>query len=232
MTGVIGADTAGPRPVRVAGPRPLQVAVCSRAGLRSGVWSVVPVRDTERAVAVGPERGAATATASAPRPRCAGWEVRIPPDTAAQRGLDPARCGPAACRPVLAPASGWTVGLVLLVPLFALTLTAPPTRSRARVLHEPAPGRCVQVMVALGEPDAEPLVLPPALDAGSLTGRDGTRIQLWSGQTTLAPELTRHLVRLRRELAATAPAEPGRTAAFARLGGDAGVDVVADLGTL
>lgn len=230
MTGVVSAGTAGRSPVRGSGLRPLQVAVCSRAGLRSGVWSVAPVHDAERAIEIGPERGAG---APEMRTHHGSWEVRVPPDTAQLHGLeDPVHRGPEVVAPVHAPAPGWTVALVLLIPVFALTSAAPPARSRARVLPEPALGRCTQLMVTLGEPDAEPLVLPPALDAGSLTGHDGTRIQLWGGQTMLEPELTRHLVRLRGRLAATVSPGPGRTAVFARFRAGTGVGVLADLGTI
>lgn len=206
----------------------LRVCVGSPAGLWSRMWSVTAAgAGPRRRVEIRPGPGPWVVTHTTRRD---GWQVRVPGDTAEQHGLSGLPQAPVLAQEVAAVAPGWHVGLVLLIPRIALTRPGPPGTA-GTTLPAPERGRCAQVTVMLGEPDAAPLALGPAQDAGAALTEDGARVQLLAGQATLVPELARHLVRTRQHLAECALPEPRRPA-FVRLRTVAGLDVVADLGAV
>ncbi|MDQ4115394.1 MAG: hypothetical protein M3235_00365 [Actinomycetota bacterium] len=217
----------------------LRVRIGSVAGLRSQIWTVVTAGDRGCGVSVGPEHD--PCPTSRVRSQC-GWTIYLPDDTGAHYELEDRPAAPELGRFLGSPAPGWHVGVVLLIPAVALAARPGGTGTGVVALPTPPPGRCSVVTVLLGDPhcaalgDAAARAPGPFADTGSLLAACG-QVQVWRGQTILAPELSRHIIRTRQRLAEIAPAEPRRLPAYSRFHADSGidgcgVDVVIDLGSV
>lgn len=226
MTDLAAGPPRERRAARPARPRPLRLTITSPAGLRSPVWTVSPSREADRRISIAPQRCSWTTTHTSWR---GGWRVEVPGDTGERHGLADLRPAPDLGQQLDTRASGWHVGLVLLIPTCALAPAASPVGAGVRAVPAPEPGRCTQITVLLCEPHAAGLTIAGSRRGDGLLAH-GDGFQVWKGQAALPPTTTRHLLRVRRHLAGVAPPEPGGLPAFTRFRTPDDVDVVADLG--
>lgn len=212
----------------------LRFRIGSTSGLRSQIWSIAadevvdPVLGRCATVSIDPEPGSCP---TAHIGTCGSWAVRVPDDTAAVHELADPAAAPELGRLLDAPAPGWQVGAVLLVPTVALSCRPDGTGDGVTLVPAPEQGLCTRITVLLGKPHRSRTTAAddPAVRTGRLLASDGS-VQVWRGQTALAPEMSRYIVWSRQRLVEVAPVEPRTLPAFSRFRGRNGIDVIIDLG--
>ncbi len=214
--------------------RPLRLAIGSEARLRSQVWTVTTAGACDGGVSLGPEHD--PCPTSRVRLRDA-WTAYVPTDTGVHYGLEDLPTAPKLDQFLRPPAPGWRVGVILFVPAVALSARPGGTSAGITLLPTPPAGRSVVIPVLLGDPDRAALGDVPARPASSCSTTDSLLaqiglVQVWRGQTVLAPAMSRHIIRTRQRLVEIAPAEPRQLPASSRFHTTGDVEVIVDLGLI